>query len=78
MSHFFLVSLRIFDSAVKIYNNPRGTSFTSRGGKPHTGRPEQQQHHHHSDRPLPPSYVCYRCGQKGLRVFDFAAMKIYI
>ncbi|KAI0334568.1 DWNN-domain-containing protein [Cubamyces sp. BRFM 1775] len=47
--------------AVRIYNNPRGTP---RGGKPF------QPSHHHSDRPLPPSYVCYRCGQKGHWIQD--------
>ncbi|KAH7915291.1 DWNN domain-containing protein [Hygrophoropsis aurantiaca] len=52
--------------AVRIYNNPRGTSFGGRGGKPHT--PHQQPHH--QERPLPPSYVCYRCGQKGHWIQD--------
>lgn len=47
------------NSAVRIYNNPRGTSF-GRGGKP-LGSHQS----HVPDRPLPPSYVCYRCGQKG-------------
>ncbi|EIW58798.1 DWNN-domain-containing protein, partial [Trametes versicolor FP-101664 SS1] len=49
--------------ATRIYNsnNPRGTP---RGGKPF------QPSHHHSDRPLPPSYVCYRCGQKGHWIQD--------
>ena len=37
---------------------------SSRGGAPRGGKPFQPSHHH-SDRPLPPSYVCYRCGQKG-------------
>ncbi|KAI8996331.1 DWNN domain-containing protein [Trametes punicea] len=46
--------------AIRIYNNPRGTP---RGGKPY-----QPSHHH--DRPLPPSYVCYRCGQKGHWIQD--------
>ncbi|KAI0350721.1 DWNN-domain-containing protein [Trametes cingulata] len=47
--------------AVRIYNNnPRGAP---RGGKPY-----QPSHHH--DRPLPPSYVCYRCGQKGHWIQD--------
>ena len=46
------------NSAVRIYNNPRGTSF-GRGGKP------SGHQSHAPDRPLPPSYVCYRCGQKG-------------
>ena len=47
------------NSAVRIYNNPRGTSF-GRGGKPFAAHQS-----HVPDRPLPPSYVCYRCGQKG-------------
>lgn len=47
------------NSAVRIYNNPRGTSF-GRGGKPFGSHQS-----HAPDRPLPPSYVCYRCGQKG-------------
>ncbi|KAI9432614.1 hypothetical protein H4582DRAFT_2058495, partial [Lactarius indigo] len=42
----------------RVYTNPRGTSF-GRGGKPFT--PQHQQ----AEKPLPPSYVCYRCGQKG-------------
>ncbi|KAF9006136.1 DWNN domain-containing protein [Cyathus striatus] len=50
--------------AQRIYTNPRGTGF-SRGGKPHT--PQLPAHH---DRPLPPSYVCYRCGQKGHWIQD--------
>ena len=44
--------------ATRIYSNPRGGGPGGRGGKPFQ--------HHHIDRPLPPSYVCYRCGQKGL------------
>lgn len=51
------------NSATRIYNAPRGTGFSRGGGKPHT--PHQQPQHQQSDRPLPPSYVCYRCGQKG-------------
>ncbi|KAI0816962.1 DWNN domain-containing protein [Trametes gibbosa] len=49
--------------ATRVYNNnnPRGAP---RGGKPF------QPSHHHSDRPLPPSYVCYRCGQKGHWIQD--------
>ena len=43
--------------AHRIYSNPRGGAPAGRGGKPFG------MHH---DRPLPPSYVCYRCGQKGL------------
>ena len=56
-----MISVSPFDrnSAVRIYNNPRGTSF-GRGGKPFGSHQS-----HVPDRPLPPSYVCYRCGQKG-------------
>ncbi|KAH9479364.1 putative RING finger protein P8B7.15c [Psilocybe cubensis] len=36
----------------------------NRGGKPF------QPHQSHSDKPLPPSYVCYRCGQKGHWIQD--------
>ena len=43
-------------SQQRIYSNPRGGG-PARGGKPYVS--------HHADRPLPPSYVCYRCGQKG-------------
>ena len=46
-------------SATRIYTNTRGTGL-GRGGKPHV-----HVHQPHHDRPLPPSYVCYRCGQKG-------------
>ncbi|GBE86442.1 Uncharacterized RING finger protein [Sparassis crispa] len=49
--------------AVRIYTNPRGTA--GRGGKPFHG-----SHHHQPERPLPPSYVCYRCGQKGHWIQD--------
>ncbi|KAI1793529.1 DWNN-domain-containing protein [Ganoderma leucocontextum] len=49
------------NSAMKVYNQPRGAP---RGGKPY------QPSHHQSDRPLPPSYVCYRCGQKGHWIQD--------
>ncbi|TBU27286.1 DWNN domain-containing protein [Dichomitus squalens] len=48
--------------AMKVYSQPRGGA--PRGGKPY------QPSHHHSDRPLPPSYVCYRCGQKGHWIQD--------
>jgi protein MPE1 len=47
----------------RVYTNPRGTSF-GRGGKPST------PHHQQADKPLPPSYVCYRCGQKGHWIQD--------
>ena len=57
--HCYYVGL---NSAVRIYNNPRGTSFTR--GKPHA-LSHQQHHQQQPDRPLPPNYVCYRCGQKG-------------
>ncbi|KAI0708834.1 DWNN domain-containing protein [Cerioporus squamosus] len=42
---------------------------SSRGGAPRGGKPYQASHQH-SDRPLPPSYVCYRCGQKGHWIQD--------
>ncbi|KDQ61733.1 hypothetical protein JAAARDRAFT_31201 [Jaapia argillacea MUCL 33604] len=48
--------------ATRIYTNSRGTGL-SRGGKPHLPS-------HQPDRPLPPSYVCYRCGQKGHWIQD--------
>ncbi|KAK7687897.1 hypothetical protein QCA50_009116 [Cerrena zonata] len=44
-----------------IYNN-------SRGGAPGRGRGAAP--HRQPDRPLPPSYVCYRCGQKGHWIQD--------
>src|SRR5258708_37224083 len=47
-------------SQTRIYTNPRGTGVSGRGGKSFT------PHHQQADRPLPPSYVCYRCGQKGM------------
>ncbi|KAI0953936.1 hypothetical protein AcV7_007324 [Taiwanofungus camphoratus] len=50
--------------AVRIYNNSRGTP--GRGGKPY----HASHHHHQPERPLPPSYVCYRCGQKGHWIQD--------
>ncbi|KAF7356548.1 hypothetical protein MVEN_00988500 [Mycena venus] len=51
--------------AQRIYNNTRGTGFSPRGGKPYT--PHQAPV---VERPLPPSYVCYRCGQKGHWIQD--------
>ncbi|KAL5536776.1 MPE1 [Sanghuangporus sanghuang] len=48
--------------AVPVYS-ARGTG---RGGKPFISR----QAHHQTDRPLPPSYVCYRCGSKGHWIHD--------
>jgi len=45
--------------AVRIHSNLRG-----RGGKPFSS------FHHQPERPLPPSYVCYRCGQKGHWIQD--------
>src|SRR5216684_5764505 len=47
-------------SQTRVYTNPRGTGVSGRGGKSFT------PHHQQADRPLPPSYVCYRCGQKGI------------
>ncbi|KDR80721.1 hypothetical protein GALMADRAFT_241139 [Galerina marginata CBS 339.88] len=47
----------------RIYSNSRGTGF-NRGGKPF------QPHQPPQDKPLPPSYVCYRCGQKGHWIQD--------
>ncbi|KAJ2924271.1 hypothetical protein H1R20_g12818, partial [Candolleomyces eurysporus] len=46
--------------ATYITREPRGASSFARGGKPHPT----------SDRPLPASYVCYRCGQKGHWIQD--------
>ncbi|KAI0741590.1 DWNN domain-containing protein [Daedaleopsis nitida] len=43
--------------ATRVYTN-------SRGGAPRGGKPFHPPHHT-PDRQLPPSYVCYRCGQKG-------------
>lgn len=53
------VFLHCYHRATRIYSNPRG-------GGPGGGRGGKPFQHHHIDRPLPPSYVCYRCGQKGL------------
>jgi len=50
-------------SAVRIHNNSRGTA------QGHGGRPFHA-HHHQPERPLPASYVCYRCGQKGHWIQD--------
>jgi len=50
--------------ATRIYTNTRGSGL-GRGGKPHV-----HAHQPHHDRPLPPSYVCYRCGQKGHWIQD--------
>jgi protein MPE1 len=68
MHIFSLYQCSLFDnSATRVYSaNPRGTGF-SRGGKPHSGAPN---HHVQSDKPLPASYVCYRCGQKGHWIKD--------
>ncbi|KAJ7247616.1 DWNN domain-containing protein [Mycena haematopus] len=51
-------------SQLRIYNTSRGTGFASRG-KPYA--PHQAPA---VERPLPPSYVCYRCGQKGHWIQD--------
>ncbi|TFK73774.1 DWNN-domain-containing protein [Pluteus cervinus] len=48
--------------ATRVYSNSRGTGFSRGGGKPHQA--------HQQDKPLPPSYVCYRCGQKGHWIQD--------
>lgn len=70
MNFFFVSFLSLvvprpfhLNSATRIYNNTRGTGFSRGGGKPHAAHHAQQQHQ--VDRPLPASYVCYRCGQKG-------------
>lgn len=47
--------------ATRIDFKPRTGSYNSRGGKPFSHQPEK---------PLPPSYVCYRCGQKGHWIQD--------
>lgn len=62
--HVLLSFLPAFclNSATRIYSNARGTGFSRGGGKPHLAHQQQQPQ---NDRPLPPSYVCYRCGQKG-------------
>lgn len=52
--------------ATRVYSNPRGTGFGRGSGKPHIPQLQAQ----HQDRPLPPSYVCYRCGQKGHWIQD--------
>ncbi|KAF7982545.1 hypothetical protein HWV62_27514 [Athelia sp. TMB] len=56
-------------ASLRIYTQPRGGGFAGRGGaaKPHT---PQVGHHNQPDRPLPASYVCYRCGQKGHWIHD--------
>lgn len=45
-----------FVRAARIDFKPRAGTHNPRGGKPFSHQPEK---------PLPPSYVCYRCGQKG-------------
>lgn len=54
---FFVVGF----SQQRVAYNTRGTGFTGGrgrgGGAPHT--------QYRDERPLPPAYVCYRCGQKG-------------
>ncbi|KIY49977.1 DWNN-domain-containing protein [Fistulina hepatica ATCC 64428] len=55
----------LYINAQKIYTSSRGTGFPGRGGKPHFAQAFQQ-----SDKPLPSSYVCYRCGQRGHWIKD--------
>lgn len=62
---FFPILLSNLNSASRIYTNPRGTGFSRGGGKPFSAQPHLSQPQYQPDRPLPPSYVCYRCGQKG-------------
>ena len=58
---FLSVSCR----AQKIYTNPRGGG-TGGPRKPFaSGHSNFHQQHTPSDRPTPPGYICYRCGQKG-------------
>ena len=52
-------------SATRIDFKPRTGSYNSRVGKPFSHQPEK---------PLPPSYVCYRCGQKGTSHVHIVAM----
>ena len=59
------------NSATRVYNNPRGTGFGRGSGKPHIPQVQAQQ----QDRPLPPSYVCYRCGQKGSSSATFSLFR---
>jgi protein MPE1 len=60
LMHFIVFSLHslALDRAPRISNNPRGGG-SGRGGKPYSPSV------HVMDKPLPTSYVCYRCGQKG-------------
>ncbi|EIN06104.1 DWNN-domain-containing protein [Punctularia strigosozonata HHB-11173 SS5] len=50
--------------ATYIHRNPRGGGPSERGGR------NSFNQRHQPDRPLPPSYVCYRCGQKGHWIQD--------
>lgn len=60
-SHYVVTPRPVCCRAQRIYSNPRGGGPAGRGGKPFM----------HHDRPLPPSYVCYRCGQKGSPALEF-------
>lgn len=61
--------IRIYFSAQVIHRNPRGPGFGAHGGKPHMPI---------NDRPLPPSYVCYRCGQKGSPYLPLETLCIHL
>jgi len=54
------------------FGNRRGNSSSLQG--PHRASTEHQQQggrfHPYSERPIPPGYVCYRCGQKGHWIQD--------
>ncbi|CAL1715023.1 unnamed protein product [Somion occarium] len=52
-----------------ISNSSATPVYSARGGAPGRGR-GGALHHRQPDRPLPPSYVCYRCGQKGHWIQD--------
>ena len=65
-THGYLMdSLLFFFSvrATRIDFKPRAGTHNARGGKPFSHQPEK---------PLPPSYVCYRCGQKGATLASVA------
>lgn len=60
LMNLFLSSVLSINSALKI--SAVRVHTNSRGGAGGRGR----FHSHQPERPLPTSYVCYRCGQKGL------------
>jgi len=63
-STLLLSTYSIVDRQQRVYTAPRFGGGGG-GGAGAAGAPRRQYQHPVSERPVPPGYICYRCGQKG-------------